>query len=334
MARQGRRRLRRSRVRLGTVVGFPHGGQILAVKAFEASKALEQGAAQIDFVVNGGALLSGDEETVLNDMLAVIDMVHSALGVAGVIVESDPMPVDQLRRACRIAERAGADYVVTGTGASTARTTVERSALLRDSVGPRVQVKAAGRLRRIDDLRAAADAGAATVATRFSAELARTAGASLKRVGDGRRAGIGGGAQVVDAPQPAGGHLDARAHAVAEEGGALDGGARGAGAGAHDVVRAGPLGDARPGAAGRPASDSTMTPAPPSAEWTMSMTASMSLSTVSSSPDSSAPPLTTESICAAPARAPCWPRRPSRPGYRPPCGKPTTVPRRTRERPE
>ena len=179
LVKAAKRHLGRSRVRLGTVVGFPHGGQILAVKAFEASKALEQGAAQIDFVVNGGALLSGDEETVLNDMLAVIDMVHSALGVAGVIIESDTMPVDQLRRACRIAERAGADYVVTGTGASTARTTVERSALLRDSVGPRVQVKAAGRLRRIDDLRAAADAGAATVATRFSAELARTAGASL-----------------------------------------------------------------------------------------------------------------------------------------------------------
>jgi deoxyribose-phosphate aldolase len=180
LVKAAKRHLGRSRVRLGTVVGFPHGGQILAVKAFEASKALEQGAAQIDFVVNGGALLSGDEETVLNDMLAVIDMVHSALGVAGVIVESDPMPVDQLRRACRIAERAGADYVVTGTGAGTARITVERSALLRDSVGPRVQVKAAGRLRRIDDLRAAADAGAATVATRFSAELARTAGASLQ----------------------------------------------------------------------------------------------------------------------------------------------------------
>lgn len=180
LVKAAKRQLGRSRVRLGTVVGFPHGGQILAVKAFEASKALEQGAAQIDFVVNGGALLSGDEEMVLNDMLAVIDMVHSALGVAGVIVESDPMPDDQLRRACRIAERAGADYVVTGTGAATARATVERSALLRDSVGPRVLVKAAGRLRRVDDLRAAADAGAATLATRFSAELARIAGTSLQ----------------------------------------------------------------------------------------------------------------------------------------------------------
>jgi deoxyribose-phosphate aldolase len=180
LVKAAKRHLGRSRVRLGTVVGFPHGGQLLAVKAFEASKALEHGAAQIDFVINGGALLSGDDETVLNDMLAVIDMVHSALGVAGVIMESEVLPSDQLRRACRIAERAGADYVVTGTGIGTARATIDRTALLRDSVGPRVQVKAAGRLRRVDDLRAAVDAGAATVATRFSAELARTAAEALQ----------------------------------------------------------------------------------------------------------------------------------------------------------
>lgn len=180
LVKAAKRQLGRSRVRLGTVVGFPHGGQLLAVKAFEASKALEHGAAQIDFVINGGALLSGDDETVLNDMLAVIDMVHSALGEAGVIMESEPLPADHLRRACRIAERAGADYVVTGTGTGTARATVERTAFLRDSVGPRVQVKAAGRLRRVDDLRAAARAGAATVATRFSVELARTAADALQ----------------------------------------------------------------------------------------------------------------------------------------------------------
>ena len=187
LVKAARRQLGKSRVRLGTVVGFPHGGQLLSVKAFEASKALEHGAGQVDFVVNGGALLSGDDETVLNDMLAVIDMVHSALGVAGVIMESEALPGDQVQRACRIAERAGADYVVTGTGTQTSRTTIERTALLRDSVGPRVEVKAAGHLRRIDDLRAAADAGAATVATRFSAELARTAADALRPAAAGSR---------------------------------------------------------------------------------------------------------------------------------------------------
>lgn len=180
LVKAGRRQLGRSRIRLGTVVAFPHGGQLLSVKAFEASKALEQGANQIDFVLNGGALLSGEDDVVLNDMLAVIDMVHSALGVAGVIVEAEPMSAEHVRRACRIAERAGADYVVTGTGSGTARSTIERTALLRDSVGPRVGVKAAGRLRSIDHLREAAAAGALLISTRLSAELARTGSAAMR----------------------------------------------------------------------------------------------------------------------------------------------------------
>ena len=139
-------------MRLGTIVGYGSGSQILAVKAFEASKALEQGANQIDCVLNAGAMLSGDDEIVYNDMLAVVDMAHSALAVAGVIVESDPMSDDLVSRACRIAERAGADYVVTSWGEVPARRTVQRAALLRDSVGPRVQVKASGRFRTLADV--------------------------------------------------------------------------------------------------------------------------------------------------------------------------------------
>ena len=103
---------------------IPHGSQLLSVKAFEASKALEQGATQIDFVLNGGALASGDDETVFNDMLAVIDMAHSALASAGVIVEPEPLAEDLVRRACRLAERAGADYVVTSDGAGSAAATL------------------------------------------------------------------------------------------------------------------------------------------------------------------------------------------------------------------
>jgi deoxyribose-phosphate aldolase len=173
LVKAAKRALGRSRMRLGTVVGFPHGGQILAVKAFEASKALEQGANQIDFVLNGGALASGDDEIVYNDMLAVVDMAHSALAVAGVIVEAAPMADDMLRKACRLAERAGADYVVTSAGEVTARRTIHQAGILREGVGPRVQVKAAGRFRRIADVRAAAAAGASRVSTELTAELAQ-----------------------------------------------------------------------------------------------------------------------------------------------------------------
>jgi deoxyribose-phosphate aldolase len=179
LVKAARRTLGRSRLRLGTLVGSPSGTQILAVKAFEASKALEQGANQIDFVLNGGALLSDDDEIVYNDMLAVIDMAHSALAVAGVVVEAEPMTADQVSRACRIAERAGADYVITSAGELTARRAVQRAALLRDSVGPRVQVKASGRFRTLADVRAAVSAGAGRVSAEFSPELLAAATASL-----------------------------------------------------------------------------------------------------------------------------------------------------------
>jgi deoxyribose-phosphate aldolase len=164
----------RARVTLGTVVGFPHGGQLLSVKAFEASKALEQGATQIDFVLNSGALVSGDDETVFNDMLAVVDMAHSALASAGVIVGADPLAEDLVRRACHLAERAGADYVVTSSGTASASATVARARLLRDSVGPRIGVKASGRFRSVEQLEEATAAGATRVSTQLTPALART----------------------------------------------------------------------------------------------------------------------------------------------------------------
>ncbi len=174
LVKAAKRSLGRSRVTLGTVVGFPHGGQLLSVKAFEASKALEQGATQIDFVLNSGALVSGDDETVFNDMLAVVDMAHSALAAAGVIVGSDPLGEDLVRRACHLAERAGADYVVTGAGSASANATVARTRLLRDSVGPRIGVKASGRFRSLDQLTEAVAAGATRVSAQLTPALART----------------------------------------------------------------------------------------------------------------------------------------------------------------
>ena len=178
LVKAAKRRLGRSRVTLGTVIGYPHGGQLLSVKAFEASKALEQGATQIDFVLNGGALASGDDETVFNDMLAVVDMAHSALAAAGVIVESDPMDEELVRRACHLAERAGADYVVTSAGAATAGSAIARTRILRDSVGPRIGVKASGRFRNIEQVEEAAAAGATRVSTLLTQTMARSAAES------------------------------------------------------------------------------------------------------------------------------------------------------------
>ena len=178
LVKAARRLLGRARVTLGTVVGHPDGTQLLSVKAFEASKALEQGATQIDFVLNGGALVSGDEEIVFNDMLAVVDMAHSALAAAGVIVEADPMSEELVRKACHLAERAGADHVVTSAGGATVRSTVARTRILRDSVGPRIGVKAAGRFRSADQLMEAAAAGATRVSAQLTPAIVRGATAS------------------------------------------------------------------------------------------------------------------------------------------------------------
>lgn len=186
LVKAAKRALGQSRLTLGTVVGHPHGTQLLSVKAFEASKALEQGATQIDFVLNGGALTSGDDEAVFNDMLAVIDMAHSALAAVGVIMEPEPMREELVRRACHLAERAGADYVITSSGAASARTTIARTRVLRDSVGPRIGVKAAGRFRSGDQLREAAAAGATRVSALLTPALVRTASADPVSLAPGR----------------------------------------------------------------------------------------------------------------------------------------------------
>jgi deoxyribose-phosphate aldolase len=186
LVKAAKRQLGRSRVTLGTVIGYPSGAQLLSVKAFEASKALEQGATQIDFVLNGGALASGDDEAVFNDMLAVVDMAHSALASAGVIIEAEPLSEELVRRACRLAERAGADHVVTSPGAVTAASTVERTRVLRDSVGPRIGVKASGRFRSSDQLSDAAAAGATRVSAQLTHALARQSAEAARLAGSPR----------------------------------------------------------------------------------------------------------------------------------------------------
>jgi len=171
LVRPAQRRLGASRLRLGTVIGDGHGGQLGSVKAYEASKALEHGATQLDFVMNGGALVSGDDQLVLDDMLSVIEMAHAALAAAGVIIEAAPLSEELVARACRIAERAGADYVVTSSGDASAQRAIARATLERDSLGPRLTVVAAGRFETADEIVDALRAGASRVSCALTPAL-------------------------------------------------------------------------------------------------------------------------------------------------------------------
>jgi deoxyribose-phosphate aldolase len=161
----GREALAGSQVKLTTVVGFPHGCNATETKVAEAVKAMAEGAVELDMVLNIGRLVSRDFEYVHADIRAVVEAAHRRGVLLKVILENCYLTDELKVEGCRIAERAGADFVKTSTGFASGGATVEDLALMRRSVGPKVQVKAAGGVRTLDAALAVRAAGA----TRFGA---------------------------------------------------------------------------------------------------------------------------------------------------------------------
>ena len=145
------RALQGSDVLVGTVVGFPHGSSTTRVKVYEARQALDEGADELDMVINIGWLRSGEDQRVEDDIRAVV---NEAAGKAlvKVILENAYLPDDEKRRGCRIVEAAGADFVKTSTGFAPSGATLDDLLLMRASVSPHIQVKAAGGVRTLDAL--------------------------------------------------------------------------------------------------------------------------------------------------------------------------------------
>ena len=152
-------------VGVGTVVGFPHGGTTTAVKVTETLQALDEGATEIDMVLNIGRLRGGRHDQVLAEIRSVVGIAHPAGALVKVILENAYLTDEQKVAACRLSEEAGADFVKTGTGFAPTGATLADVILMRASVGPRVQVKAAGGVRTLDTLLAMAARGV----TRFGA---------------------------------------------------------------------------------------------------------------------------------------------------------------------
>jgi deoxyribose-phosphate aldolase len=139
-------------VAVGTVIGFPHGGQRTETKVFEARQALTDGATELDMVIQIGALKSGRDAEVLADIAAVVEVAHAAGAIVKVIFENAYLTDDEKVRACHLSEAAGADFVKTSTGFAPSGATHEDLALMRRSVSPHIQVKAAGGVRTLDAL--------------------------------------------------------------------------------------------------------------------------------------------------------------------------------------
>ncbi|HET9204423.1 MAG TPA: deoxyribose-phosphate aldolase [Acidimicrobiia bacterium] len=146
-------------VSVGTVVSFPHGDSATSTKVHEASRAMEDGAVELDMVMNIGLLLSGEYERVQDDIAAVVDTAAGA-AIVKVILENAYLTDDQKVVACGLVEAAGADYVKTSTGFAPTGATIEDLRLMRASVGPNMKVKAAHGVRTLDALLAVMEAGA------------------------------------------------------------------------------------------------------------------------------------------------------------------------------
>lgn len=141
-----------SDVKVGTVVGFPHGNHLTATKVFETERALQDGAQEIDMVIKIGALKSGRDQDVEDDIRAVVDVSHAAGAMVKVIFENAYLTDDEKIRACRLTEAAGGDFVKTSTGFAPSGATHEDLRLMRANTSPHIQVKAAGGVRTLDAL--------------------------------------------------------------------------------------------------------------------------------------------------------------------------------------
>jgi deoxyribose-phosphate aldolase len=158
-----------------TVIGFPLGATLADVKAYEARRAIFDGAREVDMVINVGALKSGDDCLVEHDIHSVVEVAHEYNVICKVIIETALLTDDEKVRACQAAKNAGADFVKTSTGFSKGGATVADIALMRRTVGADLGVKASGGVKGLDDARKMVEAGATRIGASVGVKIAQEA---------------------------------------------------------------------------------------------------------------------------------------------------------------
>lgn len=179
--------LRGSGIPVCTVIGFPLGATLADVKAYEARRAIFDGAQEVDMVINVGALKSGDDCLVEHDIRSVVEVAHEYQATCKVIIETALLTDDEKVRACLAAKKAGADFVKTSTGFSKSGATVADIALMRRTVGADLGVKASGGVKGLDDARKLVEAGATRIGASVGVKIAQEA-AGQKLSGSGAAA--------------------------------------------------------------------------------------------------------------------------------------------------
>jgi deoxyribose-phosphate aldolase len=155
--------LKGAEAKVCTVIGFPLGASTPEVKAFEAQQALDQGATEIDMVINIGALKARDLHLVARDIRGVVLTSHAKKALVKVILETSLLTDEEKTLGCLLSKEAGADFVKTSTGFSTGGATVADIALMRRVVGPELGVKASGGVRTFEDAESMIQAGATRI---------------------------------------------------------------------------------------------------------------------------------------------------------------------------
>lgn len=161
--------LKDSTVKVCTVIGFPLGANTSATKAFETSNAIENGADEIDMVINIGALKDGNTDLVKEDIAAVVAAANGTC--VKVIIETCLLTKEEIVTVCTLAKEAKATFVKTSTGFSTGGATVEDVALMKQTVGDELEVKASGGVRSFEDMENVVKAGASRIGTSSGCKL-------------------------------------------------------------------------------------------------------------------------------------------------------------------
>ncbi|QDU22096.1 deoxyribose-phosphate aldolase [Urbifossiella limnaea] len=164
---------------VSTTIGFPHGGHLTKVKVFESEAAMDDGAVELDMVVNVGKVLSGDYGYVAADVTAVVDAAHRRGAKVKVIFENALLKDEHKKELCRICGDAGADWVKTSTGYAESGATIDDLKLMRAFSPPHVQVKAAGGVRSFDTLMAVREVGVTRVGATATKAILEDARAKL-----------------------------------------------------------------------------------------------------------------------------------------------------------
>lgn len=167
---QAAKLLKDSQVKVCTVVGFPLGATLSSVKAFEAEEAIKNGAAEVDMVINIGALKSNKLDVVEADIKAVADVCKNK-ALMKVIIETCLLTDEEKVIVCKLAKKAGADYVKTSTGFSTSGAAADDILLMRKTVGSIMGVKASGGIRDLDTALKMIEAGATRIGASASVSI-------------------------------------------------------------------------------------------------------------------------------------------------------------------